>query len=179
MKPIWYHFMFSTFGSWIRGDRRGFRDHDHRMHCRGDYKNPPKPSAFGGLRSWVLRNMHKEPVRLSLPLQRRVSALLVEEFLSRDVNLLCLAVMPDHVHGLGQFDFDTAEKLVGLAKARSSEAISTDVPGVVWGKRARLKEIRDREHHIETFRYICDHEHEGAVVWTFRKRSPLEATSPS
>jgi REP element-mobilizing transposase RayT len=174
MKPIWYHFMFTAFGAWIRGDPRGFRDHDHRIHCPGDYKNPPKPGAFHGLRSWVLRNMHKDAVRLSRSNQRCVSAVIVNELLARDVRLLCLAVMPDHVHGLGQFDVVSAAKTIGLAKAQSSRAIRAQVPGIVWGKRARLKEIRDRNHQVETFRYICEHECEGAVVWTFREASPLE-----
>ena len=36
----WYHCTTHTYGSWLRGDRRGWRARHHREHVQGDYKNP-------------------------------------------------------------------------------------------------------------------------------------------
>lgn len=41
----WYHVLTNTYGTWLRGDRRGWRERHHRKHVEGDYKNPPKPGT--------------------------------------------------------------------------------------------------------------------------------------
>ena len=62
---LWYHVQFSTFGTWLRGDERGFRDHDHRLHSSGDYRNPPPPGEHEGLRLGTLARMHKPSMKLA------------------------------------------------------------------------------------------------------------------
>jgi hypothetical protein len=37
----WYHVVVHVYGSWLRGDPRGWRARHHREHVDGDYKNPP------------------------------------------------------------------------------------------------------------------------------------------
>ena len=39
----WYHCVGSTYGSWLRGDPRGFSTFRHREHVEGDYRSPPIP----------------------------------------------------------------------------------------------------------------------------------------
>lgn len=164
----WFHVWFSTFGTWLRGDERGFRDHDHRVHSSGDYRNPPPKDEHAGLRAWTIAHMHKDPVRLDAELRRRVCESIVTRLRSGGVELLALAVMGDHAHGLAWIPVDRARIPIGNAKRASSHEIRDRIPGVVWGKRCGLKRIKDEDHQRATFAYIVDHGRKGGVVWTFR-----------
>ena len=39
----WYHVNGNTYGTWLPGDPRGWRERGHKKHVAGDYKNPPPP----------------------------------------------------------------------------------------------------------------------------------------
>ena len=39
----WFHIIGNTYGTWVRGDPKGFRTLHHREHIEGDYKHPPPP----------------------------------------------------------------------------------------------------------------------------------------
>jgi REP element-mobilizing transposase RayT len=170
MREAWFHVIFSTFGTWLRGDRRGFRDHDHRIHSSGDYKTPPPAIEHAGLRNWTIRVMHKDPVRLAPELRSRVGVALLRKLAEHEIQVLAISVSGEHVHLLGRFPHETARKIVGLAKAHASHTIRDAIPGVVFAKKCKLEPIQDREHHVNTFRYIVDHQEEGAWVWTFREQ---------
>lgn len=43
---FWYHCMASTFGSWLRGDPRGWCSHHCREHVEGNYKHPLAPGKY-------------------------------------------------------------------------------------------------------------------------------------
>jgi REP element-mobilizing transposase RayT len=164
----WFHFWFSTFGTWLRGDVRGFRDHDHRIHSSVDYRDPPPRSEHAGLRRWVVEHLHKDPVRLPVELRSRAGISILEKFRAKRIEIVVLAVAEDHVHGIGRFPEDQVRAVVGKAKRASSHAI----PGVVWAKKCGRKRIRSREQQQETFRYIARHATEGAWLWTFRDPQP-------
>jgi hypothetical protein len=53
----WYHCTVSTYGTWLPGDERGWRERDHHEHVEGDYKKPPKPSKFA-------KGMHEHAKKL-------------------------------------------------------------------------------------------------------------------
>ncbi len=42
----WFHCIGGTYGSWLPGDRRGFRTRHHREHVEGDYRNPPPVGIY-------------------------------------------------------------------------------------------------------------------------------------
>lgn len=164
----WFHFWFSTFGTWLRGDRRGFRDHDHRIHSSGDYHNPPPAEEHAGLRRWTLEHLHKDPVRLTVPQRSKALDRLIASLQSQDVELLALAVSADHVHGLGRFPDDQARAIIGNAKRSSSHALRAEIPGTLWAKKCALKPIRSASQQRATFDYIVKHADQGASIWTFR-----------
>lgn len=168
----WRHFWFSTFGTWLRGDERGFRDHDHRIHSSGDYASPPPHEEHANLRRWVRSVMHKAPVRLDPPIREAAGRVIVGDLRTRGVGLIALAVASDHVHGLGRFPAAAVREIIGCAKRRSSHAVRSALPGTVWAKRCGLKRIADRVHQRRVFRYIEDHRAQGAWVWTFRDSAP-------
>ena len=41
----WYHVTCNTYGTWLRGDPRGWRERHHRRHVEGDYKHRPAPGT--------------------------------------------------------------------------------------------------------------------------------------
>jgi Transposase IS200 like len=172
-RRMWFHFWFSTYGTWIRGDERGFRDHDHRIHSSGDYRDPPPHAEHQGLRRWVRQHMHKEPVRLDMTLRRVVCGRLVCLFQEKQIELLVIAVASDHVHGLGRFPETNVRTLIGHAKKYSSHAIRGTIPGAVWARKCALKAIKSRDQQRATFEYIVGHRVEGACVWTFRDSERL------
>ena len=41
----WYHVTANTYGTWLRGDPRGWRERHHRKHVEGDYQTRPVPGT--------------------------------------------------------------------------------------------------------------------------------------
>ncbi len=112
--------------------------------------------------------MHKAPVRLSPAMRERAGRAMILEAERKDIPLLVLAVMSDHVHGIGRFPASDVRALVGRIKIASSHSIRDEIPGAVWGKKCKFKLITSKAQQVDTFRYIERHVEEGAWVWTFR-----------
>ncbi len=74
----WYHVMGNTYGTWLPGSERGWRERHHREHVEGDYKHPPTKEAGEALYAWMKRNMKRETVAFSRD-QRRVACLALGE----------------------------------------------------------------------------------------------------
>ena len=68
----WYHVNGSTYGTWLRGDPRGWRERHHRRHVEGDYRNPPPAEESEALHAYSEKLMGKDAVRLSR--EQRVAA---------------------------------------------------------------------------------------------------------
>jgi REP element-mobilizing transposase RayT len=168
----WYHAWFSTFGTWLRGDARGFRDRDHRIHSSGDYRNPPPIEEHAGLRRWVIEHLHKDPVRLRAAQRPQVGRVIVQQLRQRGADVLVVAVASDQVHLVLRCGSGEVRQLVGHAKRWSSHAIRAQIPGTVWAKKCGLKLIRSRAQQVATFEYITRHASRGAWVWTFRNHPP-------
>src|SRR5690349_5207107 len=47
----WFHCTTHTYGTWLRGDPRGWRSRNHREHVDGDYKHPPSNGKYDPLLS--------------------------------------------------------------------------------------------------------------------------------
>jgi REP element-mobilizing transposase RayT len=167
----WYHVTFSTFGAWLRGDERGFRDHDHRVHSSGDYTNPPPKREHEGLRRWTLAHLHKDPVTLTPAQRESVGRAIVAKLAAQRVEVLILAVSGQHVHLLAGLSMDRKEQQIGNAKRASSHALRSEIPGAVWGRRADVIVTIGDPADVRAFRYIEAHGAEGAWVWTFRDKT--------
>jgi len=61
----WYHVNGNTYGTWLRGDARGWRARHHREHCEGDYKNPPPKGTYDKLYRRSKDLMPRDAVRLN------------------------------------------------------------------------------------------------------------------
>lgn len=168
MPKAWFHIMWSTFGTWLPGDGRGFRNHQHRIHSDHDYTTPEVTNRHVGLRRYSQRVMHKPPVRLDREQSRVVLRMLRIATTRKQIELLACSVSPTRVHLLAKFDEDAQPTDIGQLKRVSSRAIP-EIRGRLWGARWHDLRIRDRQHQASVFRYIVAHaQKENAVVWTFR-----------
>ncbi len=164
----WFHIEFNTFGTWLPGDPRGFRDHDHRIHSSGDYRNPPPPVEHQALHRWVSSRMSQAVVILA-PLQRcEVGPVLCDSLQRQGMHVAAVAVSQNHVHALlgAAMDESAVRKAVGNCKRRASHALRAAVPGSLWQRKIGVRFMRDERHFRNALAYILRHAEKGAWVWS-------------
>ncbi len=165
----WFHVMGNTYGTWLRGDRRGWRARHHREHVDGDYRNPPPSGKYDWLQEQSRRLMTRSPVRLTSAQREIGGRALVEKLLELHVQLLALSLGRSHFHRLGKFPPPLVRKVVGFAKRNAAFRLrAAGLEGGVWAVRCKVEPIRDRAHQLNTFQYVLNHVNEGARVWDFR-----------
>src|SRR5438874_8919554 len=92
----WYHCTASTYGTWVRGDKRGWRARHHREHVEGDYKNPPPHERDFSLRKKSQKLMKKPPTYLMAEHAALAGAAMVRRLLDAQIELLSLAIDDHH-----------------------------------------------------------------------------------
>lgn len=167
----WYHVMSNAYGTWLRGDPRGWRTRHHREHVDGDYKHRPEAGTWEKLYSLSKRLMKRDAVRLDVDLREIVLDAVVDKLLVLEIELLVAALTRDHVHVLARFPEDDPRNKLGIAKKHASHfvrqaGLRTDEGGL-WGKRSKVEPIRDRKHQLNVVKYILDHTYEGGATWYF------------
>jgi hypothetical protein len=179
----WYHCTGSTYGTWVRGDPRGWRAKGHREHVEGDYKRPPPKGEYAKLEVQSKRLMKPQRVVLSREAREAACEGLGRSLLSDAVELIAICVGAKHWHVLARFTppdavYVTADRmgrrLLGRAKGRSAVALSKAglvAPGGVWAVRCRIKPIKDRAHQVRVASYIPEHRKKGAAVRMYLRRS--------
>jgi hypothetical protein len=192
----WYHCILSTYGSWVRGDTRGWRSRRHREHVDGDYRQPPSRELHEPERRQSFQQMTR-PVVVLTPQQRDVICQAIGEYLSRfQITFAECCVSATHAHLLAQIPPSAHQlitgmtpgnvlidgrsplprHLVGRIKAHTtftlrSRGLRNDAGGL-WGVRSKIIPIRDRDHQLNVVRYIRSHTEEGASVWSFLQQRP-------
>jgi len=186
----WYRGGGCTYGTWLRGDPRGFRTFRHREHVEGDYRNPPPPPEAG---VWApvfersKRTMRWPAVELSAAARDILCRALVDQLRALEVEVIALAVAVNHFHLLARYPLLDAETLrtfgksilrdgrdpaprhlLGLARREASwklaeAGLKGESP--VWGVRPRFEPVRGRGHQVNTAGYIKGHVQVGAAVW--------------
>ena len=61
----WYHVNGNTYGTWLPGDPRGWRERGHKKHVAGDYKSPPPAGSGDGMQRYAKGLMKQPPVHLT------------------------------------------------------------------------------------------------------------------
>lgn len=167
----WYHVTVHVYGSWLRGDPRGWRARHHREHVDGDYKHPPPKGKYDNLYELSKALMGREPVKIAKELRLFVVTSIVEKLLQDKIEVLIASVDAKHLHVLARFRYHNPRHWIGRAKKHAShcvrqQGLRTDAGGL-WAKRSHPEPIADRAHQINFFRYILDHQKRGAAIWRF------------
>ena len=170
----WFHVTFSTYGSWLPGDPRGFRTRDHREHVEGDYKNPPPAGQVEGLRQRSHARLKRPMVRLT-PQQRACAGRAMVEMLRRlEMTVVAIAVGAQHVHIVVQLPDDDAKLVVGRAKKHAAHVLIEDgFRGGPWAKGCRTQPIVDQAHQHSAISYVARHKDQGAWAWRWGDPDPL------
>jgi REP element-mobilizing transposase RayT len=169
----WYHVVVTTYGSWLPGDRRGWRTVKHRRHVPGDYRDPP-PDEFGqGLREHISK-LDIEATRLSKVQRNQVGRWMLESFAYHEIEILAMAMGTEHCHLLGRFRPCTSVRSkVGVAKWHASRNWGKDYPDrKLWARNCHSTPITHRDHQVRVVRYILEHANSGAWCWSFRDPPP-------
>ncbi len=166
----WYHVSIHTYGTWLPGDKRGWRARHHKRHVDGDYKDPPPPGEHDGLLDYSKEQMKHPPVYLNLEERRIVGQAVVEMLVDQGLELLVLSVDAVHCHLLARLGSVPSRSAVGKAKQHAYHVLREQCGRLrLWGKRGRARPVRDRSHQLRAYKYILDHAEEGAWVWTFKQ----------
>lgn len=164
----WYHVNGNTYGTWLRGDERGWRARHHREHVIGDYKSPPPKGMYDALKARSRSLMTRPEVHLS-PRARRLACETFAHSLEIDgVQAVAICIDDHHFHTLARFPDHDPRTWIGRAKRRSAKALSDAglvERGGVWAIRCRCLPVKDRDHQVAVARYIIGHARRGSAVW--------------
>lgn len=165
MSLKWFHIQWGTYGSWLPGDPRGFRNRDHRIHSSGDYKNPPPKGEHAELHRYAKKVQREDAVVLAHELRAMAGQAIVEKAIDVPIPMLALAVCAKHVHALLKLDPSSVGMDVGKLKRHSSHAIRVHLKGTVWSARKHEVAVTSMTQLRTCVRYIERHREEGAFVW--------------
>ena len=165
----WYHCTASTYGTWLRGDPRGWRARHHREHVEGDYRNPPPPGTYAAMLAQSKKLMKRPAVHLP----NEVRTLVLNEFVSKlqsfELDVVIAALDDHHLHILARFPHHNPRHHLGIAKKHTSHILREFQGGLsdggIWSKRSKCIPIRNRAHQVNVARYIHAHKNKGASVW--------------
>jgi hypothetical protein len=164
----WYHCTASIYGTWLRGDPRGWRARHHREHVDGDYRNPPPKGKDDRLHELSKRLMKRDPVHI----ERELRGIVVEEFALRlwqeGSDVVVGSFDDHHLHILLRAGEHDPRHLIGVAKRHTSHLLRQlgprVEPGGIWAKRSKAIPINDRSHQLNVTGYIFDHEQRGVEI---------------
>jgi REP element-mobilizing transposase RayT len=174
----WYHVTIHVYGSWLRGDPRGWRSRHHREHVDGDYKNPPSKGKYDAIYAQSKRLMKRDAIWISPDLRQFVADMFAEKLRADQIETLIISVDAKHVHILARFPDYNPRYWIGWAKKYVTQTVKAHSRAVgfnlalgegLWAKRSHPETITDRAHQLHTFGYILDHTKEGARIWRFDK----------
>jgi REP element-mobilizing transposase RayT len=167
----WYHITIHVYGSWLRGDPRGWRSRHHREHVDGDYNNPPPKGKYDNLYELSKALMKRDPVRIERELRQFVADAIAEKLRQDNIEVLIVSVDGKHIHVLARFPAHNPRHWIGRAKKHASHSVRQQglrtEKGGLFAKRCHPKPIEDRKHEVKVFGYILDHIERGARVWRF------------
>ena len=189
----WYHAVATCYGTWLRGDPRGWRSYKHKVHVDGDYKNPPPPDAYRLEFRRSKQQLKYDPVVLRSAVRGPVRDALVDRLHNFDTEVVVLAVARSHAHAVVRFvnrgvrgavevpglvpanslkdGRDTVPRhVLGVACKHASHVLrelDAKRPGPLWAKRTKFVPVEDRGHQLAAVRYVIRHAlEEGAALWT-------------
>jgi len=167
----WYHVTANTYGTWFRGDPRGWRARHHREHVDGDYKNPPPKGKYDKLHEYSKRLMKRDPVRIRKELRQIVVDEMVARLRQEGLEVIIGSFDDHHWHGLVKIPDHRVRHYIGLAKKHTSHLLrqlGLVPPGGIWGKRCKPIPVESRRHQLKVVKYILDHEKRGASICAMR-----------
>jgi len=161
----WVHAIIGTRGSWLPEDPRGFRDHDHREHSSGDYRQSPSTREHAGPLQIALQAC---PTTITIPAVHReeIAEALAGKPLNIDHLPRIIGVRGQHAHFLLRVVDEDAKPIVGRAKQSALYRVTDVLLGALWAQTCHVVRIHDQGHYRTVVEDIAAHAKEGASVWS-------------
>jgi REP element-mobilizing transposase RayT len=177
--PLAYLLTWTTYGTWLHGDKRGSVNRHNNM-----YASPTIPGS--AVRADVNRSrMSADPLVLTPMMRWVVRDALVEHCPYRDAALHSLNVRTNHVHMVVSLRTGNPRGVAGRFKARATFVLRerglVGENAIVWTARGSARYLWDDESLAAANRYVLDEQgarDEFAVVGTGRfagSQPPAEA----
>jgi hypothetical protein len=174
MDHKWWLITWTTYGSWLPGDPRGF------CTWRGkEYIPPPRRYARPGEAvydsgQYVERHTQAASivatmVRLTAEQQQLVLQTIVEEINAIPIVSAVTSVGPLHVHWLACFGDRPIRATVGRIKAAASRLLNAmGFKGKrLWTKNCHMESKSTESEFESAFDYVCRHIDEGCLIHTW------------
>lgn len=167
---VWWHVMWHTYGTWLPGDPRGFRDRHGRIESHGDYKRPPPKGEHEGLNRYAKRVSKDEVVLTTRELRREVCDVLLQTVQLLDYRVIVITVCRVHVHLVVELPRDFSERDAALTKIKTkSSARVINKPAMrLWARKWKAILIHDAAHRDQELIYVRDRQGPYNCTWTHR-----------
>jgi len=181
----WYHITIGTYGTWLPGDPRGWREKDHRLHVEGDYKKPPVRTDFATAKHANAKQLMKHaPYIIKTEDKAAIGDLVLKSLTHQQIPVSTVAVSTINIHLLVQCKRDNPKPVAGNVKRQITFAMASVIDPTTSARQPMFeiecgaKPIRDLAHGKRAHRYILDHaKKENAWVWSHRQDDVL-STGP-
>jgi REP element-mobilizing transposase RayT len=122
-KMIAYMLTWTTYGTWLQGDERGFVKDGQILNKNETLENINK------------FNLEKEPVRLNAKQREIVKNTIIEEAKRVSQKIFALIVFSNHIHLLVEKNQNSIETTAALYKTAARKALyKTGLEGKIWSK---------------------------------------------
>jgi hypothetical protein len=145
----WYHCTAHTYGSWLRGDPRGWRSRHHREHVEGDYRHPPPKGAYDALHAYSKSLMKRDPVKIDhLPICTFVVQCLVDRLQDFNIPVPVACFDGVHAHALIQRRDHNPRIVMGIAKQYATAQLKKRWSSYVEARNALLNADPTKAHGL-------------------------------
>ncbi len=146
---------WTTYGTWLPGDPRGYGTLDAKQTFRGDDQK---------LHQWAEDHLARESIRLGATGLKIVAGVLRELF-AADQRLIVAAVAPVHCHLVADIPRDELSRSMNSVKGRTSHALgSIGLKGRTWSRRYHAQLLRDGDALDNAIAYVRSHDEQGALI---------------
>ena len=163
---------WTTYGSWLPGDHRGFvstQRNDNGLPYIHNLPGTPCDADVPRLEKAMRAAMCGPPIRLTHDQAKTVAAQFQETASYRDWLLLAVSVMANHVHiVVGVTGDPEPDKLLHDFKSYASRSLNRSCPrpvnGTWWTESGSKRKLRDEEAIRDAVNYIRDQDY-PLVIW--------------
>jgi len=163
---------WTTYGSWLPGDDRGFvtrvRDQEGESVIHNQY-GTPCDAYMPGLRAYAQEIQRQTASFLDLPQAEALSDQLQQTARVRNWRLHSLAIMANHVHLIVEADEDVpSSKLLGDFKAygtRRLRELAQRPTARFWTERGSTRLLTNQQALSAAIQYVQRQAH-PLVIWT-------------
>ncbi|MFQ5412425.1 MAG: transposase, partial [Phycisphaerae bacterium] len=154
---------WTTYGTWLPGDDRGFVSRTPAAAGGHEIRNEPGTSYDAGRRDLTesaRKRMKGKPVFLNPQHARVIHDAFIEVAINHDIAMLAFSIMPDHVHLICQDSERSGSDLLQLFKGVSSRSLGQRFKLVEsprwWTESGSKRFIRKRDDPQAAIDYVCN-----------------------